>query len=69
MDPNNLDQILTVLRRHKVSQAKLPDGTMIVFEPEVAELPNAIEPTPGGWKDSTPVDLPFEPDVAHAEVP
>lgn len=72
MEADELDRVLTILRKHKVSQAKIQvDGNalMVVFEPEPAPMIGEMkEPVAGGWKDATQVDQPFD-DTPVPEVP
>lgn len=73
MSPNDLDQYLGVLAKHKVAQAavELPNGVAlrVVFTPDALPEFKGETPTPGGWKYATHLDNPDAIDPGHLGTP
>lgn len=62
MTPDDLDQMLAVMRKNRVASAEVPllDGgaLKVVFEPDLSEPMPGDKPTPGGWKSPERLDNP-----------
>lgn len=62
----DLDQVLTILRKHGVVSAEVPGpgGVIlrVVFGPDA--VPVGDTPTPGGWKSPVKLDDPAQYDEA-----
>jgi hypothetical protein len=69
MTPSELSEFLEVLKTHNALQAKIDIGAgesiSVVFGVEMpAEpIPKGQTPTPGGWKGTQGLDLPFESEL------
>ena len=66
MNPQDLDTVLEILRKHGVASAEVPATwtggapLRVVFAPTVPDIGET--PTPGGWKSPDKLDAAFNPD-------